>query len=1506
DPIEAQALLATYGQDRPADRPLWLGSVKSNIGHTQAPAGVAGVIKMVLAMRHGVLPRTLHVDEPSPHVDWSAGAVELLTEQRAWPAVDRPWRAGVSSFGFSGTNAHAIIEQAPEATTGQAPEATTDQAPEAVSAPTRSTGPRAVPWVLSARTGEALREQANRLRQQYEREPSLPVADVARSLRTRAVFDHRAVVVGQEREEFLTGLSALADGREAPNVRTGVSEDRGAGAVFVFPGHGSQWVGMARELLDTSPVFRTRMEECAEALGAHTDWSLLDAIEDPGQMERLDVVQPALFAVMVSLAATWRSWGVEPSAVLGHSQGEIAAACVAGALSLKDAARLAVLRSKALTALAGHGGMVSVALDVDSVRELLAPWDGRLAVGVVNGPASVVVSGDIDAVDELVAACAERGVWARRVLADYAPHSHHVERIEKELLEGLADVAPRAGDLPYFSPLNGGWLDTRDLDAGYWYRSLRQPVQFADSVSALVAAGFKAFVEVSPHPVLTAGLGELVGGDGVVTGSLRRGDGTLARLLDSAAGLFVRGGHVDWELPGAHRADLPTYPFQHRRYWPTTAHTAAGDVTSAGLGRVDHPLLAAVTELADSAGLVFSGRLSLRTHPWLADHRVLGTAVLPGSAYVDLVLRAGDHVGCASLDDLVVEAPLVLPERDGVQIRLSLDGPDTAGARAFTVDSRRDEGGDWTRHATGTLTAAAAPVTGGLVAWPPAEAEPVDLDPHHAAVAASGRDHGPAFQGLTAAWRKGDEVFAEAVLPDGLADEGFGLHPALLDAALHAVGLGVGSDGLPFSWAGARLVATGATELRVRLTPVGVDAVAVLVADGSGEPVAAVDELSLRPLTADQLDAARSAHRDSLFEVAWVPMPDTAPEPGTWAVVGGDTARVAHALTAAGEPVDEYRDLAGLRAAVDAGAPVPRWVAVEPGEGATTPREATHRTLGLLQRWLADDRFADARLVCVTSGAVAAGPDDDVPDLVRAPAWGLVRSAQSEHPGRFTLVDVTGPADLAEGPAGVVALPDADGHEKSLRRLPAAVATGEPQIAVRNGTATVARLARLAVPAETSGRVPFTADSKVLVTGGLGVLGGLTARHLVTRHGVRDLVLTGRRGPATPGAEELRRDLAELGARVTVAACDVGDRDAVAALLAEHPVTAVVHTAGVLDDSVLESLTPEHVDKVFRPKADAALHLHELTRDADLTAFVLFSGAAGVFGSPGQGNYAAANAFLDALARHRRARGLPATSLAWGLWAEASGITGHLDAADVQRMARGGMNPLPSADGMALFDAVHTTGTAAAVPAALDLAALRAHPEQVPPLLRGLVPTTARRSARSGGGAAPVPLAQRLAGLTEAEQDRALVQLVRTHTAAVLGFPGPDSVEAERAFKELGFDSLTAVELRNRLDAEVDTRLPATLVFDHPNPAALAAHLRTTVLADGGTPAAAVLDELNKLTVTIAKLDPDDVLAGDIRLRLRSLLSTWDESEPEAAADDLDSATLDDVFDIIDEELGKS
>ncbi|MEU3416906.1 type I polyketide synthase, partial [Streptomyces sp. NPDC006658] len=434
DPIEAQALLATYGQERPGAEPLFLGSLKSNVGHTQAAAGVGGVIKMVMALRHGVLPKTLHVDAPSSHVDWSAGAVELLTEQREWPALERPRRAGVSAFGVGGTNAHVVIEQPPMTTSD-------DSDPEVVA-------PGVMPLVVSGKSVEALRAQAEVLRAYVAERPEVDVAGVAAGLvGSRSVFEHRGVVVGRDRGEVLAGLEVLASGGVAPGVVSGVGV-AGRRVVFVFPGQGSQWVGMAAGLWESSSVFAGAMERCEAALAPFVDWSLSAVVRGeegaPG-FDRVDVVQPVLFAVMVSLAELWRSCGVEPAAVVGHSQGEIAAACVSGALSLEDAARVVALRSGALGVLAGRGGMVSVALPVERVQGLLGEG---LSVAAVNGPATTVVSGDVDALDALLVRCEADGVRARRIPVDYASHSAHVEQIREELLELLEPVRPRAGRVP--------------------------------------------------------------------------------------------------------------------------------------------------------------------------------------------------------------------------------------------------------------------------------------------------------------------------------------------------------------------------------------------------------------------------------------------------------------------------------------------------------------------------------------------------------------------------------------------------------------------------------------------------------------------------------------------------------------------------------------------------------------------------------------------------------------------------------------------------------------------------------------------------------------------------------------------------------------------------------------------------------------------------------------------------------------------------------------------------
>ncbi|MCI3934713.1 type I polyketide synthase [Streptomyces sp. AN091965] len=1433
DPIEAQALLATYGQERSgADRPLWLGSFKSNVGHTQAAAGVGGVIKMVMAMRHGVLPKTLHVEEPSEHVDWSAGAVSLLTESTPWPETGERRRAGVSSFGVSGTNAHVILEEAPEA------EAADDAEAEVADGP--------VVWLVSGRSQEGLRAQAGRLREFVAERPELGAADVARSLvMTRSVLEHRAVLVGRDRDELLSGLGAVTEKSALPGVVVGESAPPGR-SVFVFPGQGAQWVGMAVGLLESSPVFAEAVGECESALSAYVDWSLTDVlrgVEGAPGFDRVDVVQPVLFAVMVSLARLWRSVGVVPDAVMGHSQGEIAAACVAGALSLEDAAKVVALRSQAIAAgLAGRGGMVSVGLPVDQARERIAAWGGAISVAAVNGPGSVVVSGDAGALDEMVAQLEGEEVRVRRVPVDYASHSAHVEEIREELLRVLADLKPRTSEVPFYSTVSGELVDTAGLDAEYWYRNLRQTVELEATTRILLGSGHGVFIEVSPHPVLTLPVQqtvEAVEAQAVVVGTLRRDEGGAERFLTSAAEVFVNGAEVDWAVTlegrGGRRVELPTYAFQRERFW-LDVPAGVGDVGSVGLGSLGHPLLGAVVSLASGGGVLLNGRLSLATHEWLADHAVHGVVLLPGTAFVELVGQAGDQVGCGRIEELVLEAPLILPEHGGVRIQVEAGEADASGFREVSVFSREEaegEGAPWTCHARGVL----APMAGADAAsfdfgvWPPVGAELVDVSGEYVRAAENGLEYGSVFQGLRRAWRRGGEVFAEVELPEGERERAgrFGLHPALFDAALHAMGVSEGFTGgsgslLPFSWRGFVLEAVGATSLRVRLASVGdgSGAVSVLVGDESGRGVASVESLVLRPVDADQLNAVGGVARDALFRVEWVDAPGV--------VVAGEVA----------PRIEVMRVVSG---------------------GSDVVGEVYGRVLEVLERvqaWVADEGLAGERLVVVTRGAVDAG--DGVRDMAGAAVWGLVRSAQSENPGRLVLVDT----DDLDGVGGL---------------LPGVLALGEEQVVVRSGAVRVPRLGRVSAPDPSVSGV-FGAGA-VLVTGGTGVLGGLVARHLVARHGVSRLVLLSRRGAGAEAAAELRAELEASGAEVVIAACDAADRRALAGVLSGLPegfaLSGVVHAAGVLDDGLLTSLTRERVEPVLRAKVDAAWNLHELTEGLGLSAFVLFSSAAGTLGGPGQGSYAAANVFLDGLASWRRAQGLPGVSMAWGLWEEASGMTGHLGERDLRRVSRSGLVPLSSQEGLELFDAALVADEIVPVPVRLDVPALRAQGAELPALFRSVVPTvTARRVARSEQDESlPDELRRRLAGLPQTAQDQMLLELVRAQTAAALGHASAETVNTRRPFKELGFDSLMGVDLRNRLTAETGLRLPATLVFDYPTPMALVGHIRDEIL--GGDSAASSSAGAAAVAAPGTPVDSDPIVIVSMSCRFPGGVRTPEE-----------------------------
>ncbi|WP_443667652.1 type I polyketide synthase [Kibdelosporangium banguiense] len=1713
DPIEAQALLATYGQQRGQGGPALLGSVKSNIGHTAAAAGVAGVIKMVLALRHGVVPATLHVDAPTPHVEWAAGEVELVTETRPWPETGAPRRAAVSAFGMSGTNAHVVLEQAP------ALDAPVARAPVALGTE------GLLPWVVSGHSAAGLRRQAARLRRFVAASDADP-ADIGWSLAaTRAGLPHRAVVFAEDRDGFLAELDAVAAG--TPGAVEGVAGQDRPGVVFVFPGQGAQWAGMATELLASSPVFAAAMGECAAALAPHVDWDLVDVVRDASSLERVDVVQPALWAVMVSLAALWRSLGVEPAAVVGHSQGEIAAACVSGVLSLADGAQLVSLRSKMIAEeLAGRGGMMSVAAPAADVADLLGPgaW-----VAALNGPDATVVAGDVEALAAVEAAAAEAGLRTRTIPVDYASHTPHVEPLRDRLVALAAPITHHAGTVPMYSTVTPG---PAEFDDTYWYRNLRDQVRFAETVEVLLAAGNTTFLEVSPHPVLATA----IAGDTAVVGTLRRDDGGPRRVLTALAELWVSGVDPDWRavFGDAMTVDLPTYAFERERFW-LRGGPAHG--VPAGVSAPEHPLLTAGVALADDSA-VYTGRLSLATMPWLADHTVMGEFVVAGTAIVDLVLRTGGD----RLDELVLHHPLTLPRDGAVDLQVHVDAPDDDGRREVRVYSGP---GEWTCHATGLLTESTvdAPVT-GPESWPPAGATPVDLDGLYDRLDDLGYCYGPLFRGLRAVWSAGDKVYAEVALPAGTETEGFAVHPALLDAALHARFAADGHDGqggLPFSFSGVRVHASGATTARVRLAPDG----SVTLTDTAGQPVVTVDAVTSRPAAAQRMP-------DGLFELDWteLSLPD-GPDP----------------------------DVVTL--------------SCPPGEG-----DPVHATRDVVASVLGEVRKrldGEETLVVVTSGGVAVTPGERVRDLSHAAARGLVRSAQSEHPNRIVQVDVDtmpesaaalprvfaaalasgepevavrggagwvprlrrvvadalpvpdagawsldlnaagsldglglvpcpevtqplGPGEvrvgvratgvnfrdvlvalgmvtigddvsfrsagfgcegagvvLETGP-GVTGLavgdhvfgllsgsyggPVAVGDRRQLARMPAgwsfaaaasvpttfltayyglvdigglragesllvhAAAGGvgmaavqlarhfgvevyatasepkwpavrelgvpEERIAssrslefgtrfptvdvvlnslarefvdtsidllgdggrfvemgktdIRDADAVAARwpgvryqafdlgeagpdrvqdiLAEL-VPlfeqgvltplpvtawdvrqapeafrhmsqAKHTGKVvltvsPSIADGTVLVTGGTGLVGSLVARHLVTAHGVQNLVLASRQGQNAPGAAELTM----LGAGVRVVACDVADRDAVAALLADIPdLRGVVHAAGALDDGVVTELTEERLDAVFRPKVDAAWHLHELTKDRDLGLFALFSSAAGVFGAPGQGNYAAANAFLDALAEHRHRAGLPARSLSWGLWADRSAMTGDLDQADLDRMARSGVHPLGADHGLALFDAATAHHRPHTLP--VDLRP-RQFTGTVPALLRALVRTTFQPAAaepRTGN------LGDRLANLSIEDGMRLLTDLVRTQAAAVLGHHSPDAVLADRPFKDLGFDSLTAVELRNRLGTGTGLRLPVTVVFDHPTPAALAGMLRRELVPEVD-PVRLAASAIDSLAALLTGVPAGDEARPELTVRLRALLADWTATE-QSADTDLATATDAELFELMD------
>ncbi|WP_430626894.1 type I polyketide synthase [Streptomyces durmitorensis] len=1512
DPIEARALIATYGAARGPGDPLWLGGVKSNIGHTQAAAGVAGIIKMVQALRHDRLPRTLHAQEPSTHVDWSGGGVRLLSEPVPWTPGERVRRAGVSSFGISGTNAHIVLEGPEGSTPEPAPDA--EPAQDTVRRPV-------VPWLLSGRDESALRAQAQRLADSVTARPATDVVDVAYSLATaRTAFGHRAVAVGGDPEELLSAVRAIADGTAAPG--TDALPGRTA---FVFPGQGAQRPGMGRELYRDFPAFAAAFDAVCAELDPLLERPLRDVVfaerGTPGAelLDQTGCTQPALFAVEVALFRLMESWGVTADYVMGHSVGELAAAHVAGVLSLADACALVAARGRLMQALPAGGAMLAVKAPEAEVAPLLAGHAHAAGVAAVNGPDSVVISGPAEAIDAVAAELAARGTKSRRLTVSHAFHSPLMDPM-------LADFAAVARRMTYHAPtlglignLTGELVVDEVRDPDYWVRHVRESVRFAAGTRALTSAGVTRFVELGPDATAAAMVQDCLADQGVedttaVVALLHRERPETRTLISAVARAHVHGVAVDWERffagMGADQVELPTYAFQRARYWPEPS-AAATDTAALGLGDPAHPWLGALTASADGSCHIFTGRLSLAEHPWIADHTVFGRAVVPGTGLLELALAAAHRSGAAGVADLTLVAPLVLPADEAVHVQVVVGGGSAAesGPRTVTVHSRSAAGADglddWTLHATGELNPAPVDASGGFAwagQWPVPGAQPVAMDGFYEWFQDKGIDYGPAFRGTAALWRQGDTAYGVVRLPgQGSATDGFGLHPALLDAALNvmrAVSVDDNTDGqdgvlLPFAWSGVELYATGARELRVRVDVRDTAAgrhLTVEAADATGTPVARVQGLELRRATAAQITAAvaDTAARD-LHELRLRPVPRphaSAQRPAT--VVLGGEGRIAEALDSPAVPSFD-----ALSATLDGGTPPRRVLVDATGLIDRSDEEVTQAAadaLALLNRLLGEPRLEEAELVWVTRTAPSpyddlaadAGADAGADGRGLAPASlrGLLRTARSEYPDRsLRTVEISGAhsGSASESLPHALDVPD------------------EPELVVRGTDVFAPRLVRAEASAPDVPAPPLDPDGTVLLTGGTGELGRAVARHLLREHGARRLVLTSRQGPDAPGADALVHELTAAGAlSVRLAACDVADRDAVAQLLSgidpAHPLTGVVHLAGVLDDGLVTAQNGERLARVFAPKVHGALHLDELTRGQNLAAFVLFSSAAGVLGTAGQSTYAAANTVLDALAARRRQRSETAHSLAWGLWQQSgTGMTAHLGTAELSRMRRQGIAPIPVEDGLRLLDeALCRPQQPNLVPLRLDTAAAARHlgeGGQVAPVLRALVRQPELPRAAAGPSAAdPASLRQRLEPLTVERRTRLATEAVLEEAAAVLGLSNPTSVSADQVLKDLGLDSLMAVELRRRIAARAGVRLPSTLAFDYPTPAAIAGLILTRLdLAADPQSTATAEDPDTVLARVLGRVSADDLHRSGLLELLVDLADRTNSPDPDGA-----------------------
>ncbi|MGF7236675.1 MAG: type I polyketide synthase, partial [Frankia sp.] len=1518
DPIEAQALIATYGAAHTPDQPLWLGSLKSNIGHAQAAAGVGGVIKMVMAMHAGALPPTLHAGNRSTHVDWSDQTLALLGESRDWTVPENGLRrAGVSSFGISGTNAHVILEQAP-----------TVESTALVVEPETSSA--SAPWLISAKSRAGLAAQAAKLADHLGGRSEWDPNQVAAALANKPLFTHRAAVTGTTREELISGLRALAAEENAPSVVVGQASSGPGKIALCYSGQGSQRLSMGRELYDTYPVYADAFDQACAALDPHLPQPLKTVVfgDDPDLVNQTLWTQTGLFALQTALTTLLSGHGVHPAALIGHSIGQLSAAHTAGVLTLDNAARLVAARATLMQNAPTGGHMITIAATPDELEPVLDSHPD-VSIAAINSPGNTVIAGDPDQTREIAAHFEGMGRKTRRLTVSHAFHSPHMNPILDQFQQVAETIDYQPPTIPIVSNATGIFAAPEELTNPHtWTDHIRNTVRWADGITTLQESGTTHYLEIGPDTTLTTLTTTALGDDtdALIISTLhptKPDTSTFGTALGQlATTLATPPASSDQHPP----IDLPTYAFSRETYWLRSV-APAGDLSAVGLTTATHPLLTALGEGPDG-GLTATGRLTATKLPWIADHAVNETVLLPATALLDLALHLGQRTGHPHLNELTLQAPLVLTE-EPVRLHVTVAPPtsdeDGDSRREVSVHTR-GPGGDenpgaeaadaWALHATATLTTrTVAPPPGPEGgAWPPPDAtpgpDPADL---YGTLAARGYAYGPSFSGLVSDYTvaqpdRPDQAVRHTAtaLPGDLPTEGHAIHPALLDAAFHgwaaATPMADGQAQLPFTFTGVHLhTAAAPTALQATLTPTGPTTFALAATDPDGRPVLAIEGLTTRPVNLTQLGRSDPP----LFGVDWEERPVAAAIPaGRYAVVGDGSGPIGAALDA-----PHFPDRAALTGGLDRGDDTPTVVVATLGgaPGGSLPaaaHTAAVAALELLHAWSADGRLAVGRLVLVTRGAIATGAEEPVADLAGATIWGLGRSARAEYPEQIALVDL-------------------DSDDASLAVLGEVIAGGAPETAIRHGVPLVPRLVRTPPPTEGSasdnrtgptGR-PTLGDGTVLITGGTGALGALLAEHLVTVHGVRHLLLTSRRGPDAPDAEALGSALTDLGATVTIAACDAADRDALAATLAavpvEHPLTGVFHTAGLLDDTTLANLTPERLTSVLRPKVDAAWNLQELTADADLAAFVLYSSVAGTLGTAGQANYAAGNTFLDALAAHRRAGGRAATSLAWGLWKQPGGMNDSLTTADRARLARGGIAPIPAERALALLDQALAGGATFAVPTAVDLAALRnlERAGELPDIFTALVPRRPAASTPTTGGP-PASIVEALAGRSEKERRRVVFDFVRRGVADVLGHATVDTVDPDRGLLDLGLDSLTAVEFRKALNAGTGLKLGPTVVFDHPTPTALTEHLLSQLDIDNAPAAPSLTDEIDALEKRLMGAAPDAALDRAIGQRLGTLLRAWTDAraaDPQASdQDDLDALSDSDLFDALDRELDLS